>query len=140
MSHIAEEADALWLRGVPFVLSGHTHAGQITFARLHELALGKLGGHKYVHGLYGSRKSGGAHPGAVYVGAGIGASVMPIRLGERGQREVAIFELGNDVGAIDEHHSEQPPLPGRPPSARVMAKRAAVVIEKREKREKKTQR
>jgi predicted MPP superfamily phosphohydrolase len=140
MSHIAEEADALWLRGVPFVLSGHTHAGQITFARLHELALGKLGGHKYVHGLYGSRKSGGAHPGAVYVGAGIGASVMPIRLGERGQREVAIFELGHDVGVIDEHHSEQPPLPGRPPSARVMAKRAAAVIEKREKREKKTQR
>lgn len=139
MSHIAEEADALWLRGVPFVLSGHTHAGQITLARLHELALGKLAGHKYVHGLYGSRKSGGMHPGAVYVGAGIGASVMPLRLGERGQREVTIFELGYEPGVIEEHHSEQAPLPGRPPSARVMAKRAAAVIEKRERRERKTQ-
>ncbi len=138
MSHIAEEADGLWFRGVPFVLSGHTHAGQITLARLHELALGKLAGHKYVHGLYGSRKNGGDHLGAVYVGAGIGASVMPLRLGERGQREVAIFELGYEPGAIDEHHTEQAPLPGRPPSARVMAKRAAAVIEKREKRERKT--
>ncbi len=139
MSHIAEEADALWFHGVPFVLSGHTHAGQITLARLHELALGKLAGHKYVHGLYGSRKSGGMHPGAVYVGAGIGASVMPLRLGERGQREVTIFELGYEPGVIEEHHTEQAPLPGRPPSARVMAKRAAAVIEKREKRERKTQ-
>ena len=136
MSHIAEEADALWRYDVPLVLSGHTHAGQVTFARLHELAIGKLAGHKYVHGLYGSRRNGGAHPGAVYVGAGIGASVMPIRLGDRGQREIAIFELGYEPGAIDEHHDDQDPLPGRPPSARVMAKRAAAVIEKREKREK----
>lgn len=140
MSHIAEEADGLWFRGVPFVLSGHTHAGQITLARLHELALGKLAGHKYVHGLYGSRQNGGPHLGAVYVGAGIGASVMPFRLGERGQREVAIFELGYEPGAIDEHHREQDPLPGRPPSARVMAKRAAAVIEKRERRERKAAR
>lgn len=140
MSHIAEEADGLWAHGVPLVLSGHTHAGQITLARLHELALGKLAGHKYVHGLYGSRKTGGVYPGAVYVGAGIGASVMPLRLGERGQREIAIFELGYEPGTIDEHHSEQEPLPGRAPSARVMAKRAAAVIEKREKRERKSPR
>jgi len=55
LSHIAEEADALWGEGVPLVLSGHTHAGQVTLARLHELALGRLVGHKYIHGLYGSR-------------------------------------------------------------------------------------
>jgi predicted MPP superfamily phosphohydrolase len=141
MSHIAEEADGLWFHGVPFVLSGHTRAGQITLARVHELALGKLAGHKYVHGLYGSRKkNGGEHPGAVYVGAGIGASIMPLRLGERGQREVAIFELGYEPGAIAEHHAEQSPLIGRPPSDRVMAKRAAAVVEKREKRERKAQR
>jgi len=136
MSHIAEEADALWRYEIPLVLSGHTHAGQVTLARLHELSIGKLAGHKYVHGLYGSRRTGGAHPGAVYVGAGIGASVMPIRLGDRGQREVAIFELGYEPGAIEEHHDDQDPLPGRPPSAKVMAKRAAAVIEKRERREK----
>jgi uncharacterized protein len=140
MSHIAEEADGLWAHGVPLVLSGHTHAGQITLARLHELALGKLAGHKYVHGLYGSRTNGGSFPGAVYVGAGIGASVMPLRLGERGQREIAMFELGYEPGTIEEHHTEQEPLPGRPPSARVMAKRAAAVIEKRERRERKAAR
>ena len=137
MSHIGEEADGLWHGGVPLVLSGHTHAGQITLARLHELALGKLAGHRYVHGLYGSRMNRNNHPGAVYVGAGIGASVMPFRLGERGQREIAIFELGYEPGMIDEHHVEQDPLPGRPPSARVMAKRAAAVIAKRERRERK---
>ena len=56
LSHIAEEADGLWRHGVPLVLSGHTHAGQVTLARLHELAVGKIAGHKYVHGLYGSRR------------------------------------------------------------------------------------
>ena len=57
LSHIAEEADHLWARGVPLVLSGHTHAGQVTVARLHELAIGRLAGHRYVHGLYGDRQA-----------------------------------------------------------------------------------
>lgn len=114
LSHIAEEADALWDHGVPMVFSGHTHAGQVTLARLHEFILGRVVGHKYVHGLYGQR--GGENPGAVYVGAGIGAAVMPLRLGARGRREVAVFELGEHVGAFEEDHSEQEPSPGRPPS------------------------
>jgi uncharacterized protein len=137
LSHIAEEADALWEHGVPLVLSGHTHAGQVTFARLHELTLGKLAGHKYVHGLYGTRSAYDPQArGAVYVSAGIGASVIPFRLGDRGRREVAIFELGQAPGAFDEHHEEQAPLRGRKPSEVVRAKRAAAVIKKREKREK----
>ncbi len=74
LSHIAEEADGLWRHDVPLVLSGHTHGGQVTFARLHELAVGRIAGHKYVHGLYGSRAARDpALPqphGAVYVGAG----------------------------------------------------------------------
>ena len=112
LSHIAEEADALWAAGVPLVLSGHTHGGQLTVARLHELTLGRLGGHRYVHGLYGQRalatRPGGAVPvGAVYVGAGIGAAVLPFRVGDRGNREIALFELGQTVGAFDEHHAEQ---------------------------------
>jgi predicted MPP superfamily phosphohydrolase len=110
LSHIAEEADGLWQHGVPLVLSGHTHAGQITVARLHELSMGKLKGHRYVHGLYGTRERDRGPHGAVYVGAGIGSSVMPLRLGERGQREVAIFELGLAPGAFAEHHAEQAPL------------------------------
>jgi len=136
LSHIAEEADGLWLSQIPLVLSGHTHAGQVTLARMHEIAFGRITGHRYVHGLYGSR-SGEAPGGAVYVGAGIGAAVMPLRLGERAKREVAIFELGAEPGAFDEHHSEQAPLKGRKPSAKTAAKRAAAVVKKRERRERK---
>src|SRR3954452_23421893 len=84
LSHIAEEADGLWRYHVPLVLSGHTHGGQVTVARLHELAVGKLAGHKYIHGLYGARDRKDGHvTGAVYVGAGIGAAVIPFRFGER---------------------------------------------------------
>lgn len=135
LSHIAEEADALWTRGVPFVLSGHTHAGQITVAKLHELAAGRLFGHRYVHGLYGSRARSAGASGAVYVGAGIGAAIMPLRVGERARREVTIFELGVAPGSFDEHHKEQEALEGRHPSAALRAKRARQVVEKRERRE-----
>jgi predicted MPP superfamily phosphohydrolase len=133
LSHIAEEADALWHAGVPLVLAGHTHAGQVTVARLHELAMGRVVGHRYVHGLYGTRNGGPG--GAVYVGAGIGAAVMPLRLGDRGRREVTIFELGADVAAFDEHHGEQPALEGRKPSREVVEKRNAAVHAKMWKRE-----
>ncbi|MEC7519413.1 MAG: metallophosphoesterase [Myxococcota bacterium] len=139
LSHIAEEADWLWHHDVPLVLAGHTHAGQVTLARLHELAVGKLAGHKYVHGLYGARQNGGAEKGALYVGAGIGAAVMPFRIGERGRREVALFELGLQLGSIDEHHSEQPPLPGRKPTPAQTEKRKAAVKKKAEKRERRRQ-
>jgi predicted MPP superfamily phosphohydrolase len=138
LSHIAEEADGLWRYNIPLVLSGHTHGGQVTVARLHELAVGKLAGHKYVHGLYGSRAGKNGHgTGAVYVGAGIGAAVIPFRLGERGKREIAIFELGCAPGAFDEHHAEQPALPGRKPTQEKQAYRAAQVIRKRERRARK---
>jgi len=138
LSHIAEEADALWQAGVPLVLSGHTHAGQVTLARLHEIAIGRLAGNKYVHGLYGARKNGGTHAGAVYVGAGIGASVMPLRIGERGRREVALFELGHEPGSFVEPLSEQPPGKGRPPSPKKSYARAAAVVAKEQKRRRRT--
>ena len=135
LSHIAEEADWLWAHGVPLVLSGHTHAGQVTLARLHELSVGRVAGHRYVHGLYGSRRArGDAPPGAVYVGAGIGAAVVPLRLGERGRRELALFELGLVPGAIEEHHREQPPMPGRRPSEKLRRRRRAKVAAKARKR------
>ena len=140
LSHIAEEADGLWRHGVPLVLSGHTHAGQVTLARLHEFAVGKLAGHRYVHGLYGSRRHAGqrAHhepAGAVYVGAGIGAAVVPFRVGDRGKREVSMFELGCEPGDFVEHHTEQEPLKGRKPTQRTIARRAAAVLRKRLRRE-----
>ena len=133
LSHIAEEADRLWAHGVPLVLSGHTHAGQVTFARLHELTIGKLAGHRYVHGLYGSRRSPAAR-GAVYVGAGVGASVMPLRLGERARREVTFFELGIEPGSFEEHHAEQVALDGREPTEHKRRQRALAVIRKRNQR------
>lgn len=133
LSHIAEEADPLWEHGVPLVLAGHTHAGQVTLARLHELALGRIVGHKYVHGLYGKRQ--GVPLGAVYVGAGIGAAVMPLRIGERGRREVAIFDLGADVEPFEEHHDEQPALQGRKPSPELTQKRQEYVMKRELQRE-----
>ncbi|MFZ9888449.1 MAG: metallophosphoesterase [Myxococcota bacterium] len=139
LSHIAEMAGPLWAKGVPLVLAGHTHGGQITVARLHEFTLGRVFGHRYVHGLYGCRR-GHLEEGAVYVGAGIGAAVMPLRLGERGQREVTIFELGESPGGFEEHHVEQAALPGRPPSARQQAAREIAVERKRLRRERRARR
>jgi uncharacterized protein len=130
LSHIAEEADILWPRGIPLVLAGHTHGGQITLARLHEITLGKIGGHKYLHGLYGSRRAND-NAGAVYVGAGIGAAVMPLRIGDRGKREVTIFELGVAPGEFSEHHLEQQAFPGRQVSAAKLERRMAKVARKR---------
>lgn len=143
LSHIAEEADALWAHGVPLVLSGHTHAGQVTVAKLHEIAIGKIAGHKYVHGLYGTRRRDEEREqatGAVYVGAGIGAAVMPFRVGERGKREVAIFELGHAPGSFDEHHGEQPALEGRRPSAKKQWKRVAAVERLQQRRQRRATR
>ena len=136
LSHIAEEADHLWKCGIPLVLAGHTHGGQITVARLHEIAVGKIGGHKYVHGLYGTRQPhrGAVVTGAVYVGAGIGASVIPIRIGERGKREITIFEFGRRPGEFEEPDREQAPLTGRAPSPEKMRRRAEKVIRRRTRR------
>jgi predicted MPP superfamily phosphohydrolase len=137
LSHIAEEADALWSADVPLVLSGHTHAGQVTLARLHELSIGRFAGHRYVHGLYGRRRPDENGLGAVYVGAGIGAALVPLRLGDRGKRELTIFELGHEPGTLDEHHDEQPALRGRKPSPRTQWKRYEYVEKKAAKRAKK---
>jgi uncharacterized protein len=132
LSHIAEEADRLWEHGVPLVFSGHTHAGQVTLASMHEILLGHIVGHRYVHGLYGCRRRDQAK-GAVYVGAGIGAAVIPLRLGERGRREVAMFELGATAGAGWEHHAEQRAQKGRPPSERTKEKRRRQLEKKQRK-------
>lgn len=89
LSHVPEGCEGLWAKGIPLVFSGHTHGGQITVAGLHEFILKKIVGHKYIHGLY--EEDDGRRQ--VYVSAGIGSAVMPIRIGENGKREVAIFDL-----------------------------------------------
>ncbi|MBX3182517.1 MAG: metallophosphoesterase [Polyangiaceae bacterium] len=130
LSHIAEEADRLWGAGVSLVLSGHTHSGQITVGGLHRFMLGKLAGHRYVHGLYGCRHGERAE-GAVYVSAGIGASVFGLRVGERARPEVALFELGTSA----EQGLEQAPHPGRRPSDRKEQQREEAVARKRRRRD-----
>jgi uncharacterized protein len=127
LSHIAEEADAMWAAGVPLVLSGHTHAGQVTLAGFNELVIGRLAGRRYIHGMYGSRQAARPH-GAVYVGAGIGAAVVPVRIGSRAKREVAIFELGVTPGGMPESGVERRAHPVRSQPARRLAKRAARVV------------
>ncbi len=105
LSHIPEEADGLWQSGVPLVLSGHTHAGQLTFGTAQRLNFASIVGHRYVHGLYGDRTG----DGALYVSAGVGSSTFGLRVGERARAEVAVFEIGAEVGAFYEHHAEQMP-------------------------------
>jgi predicted MPP superfamily phosphohydrolase len=92
LSHIGEKAHELWKHNVDLVLSGHTHAGQVTVARLNELLLGTLARHEYIHGLYRNDKKGRPHQ-YVYVGAGVGSAIVPFRIGEKAKRETTIFEI-----------------------------------------------
>ena len=71
LSHVCEEAESLWAAGVPLVLSGHTHAGHVTWGGLNEHVLSGVLGHRFVHGLYGCRLSP-TPGGALYVSAGVG--------------------------------------------------------------------
>lgn len=131
LSHIAEEAEGLWSKEVELVLSGHTHGGQIHFENMTRMTFAALAGHRYVHGLYGSR----TEQGALYVSAGIGTSVMPFRIGERGKREVAVFDLGLEPGALEEPLREEPPVgPLREVSPETLAARRAAAEKKAERR------
>jgi uncharacterized protein len=87
LSHDPEVAPDLWDRHVPIVLSGHTHAGQVRFGHLTDGLHRALLGRRFVGGLYRTAR------GTVYVNAGVGASGLPLRLGEAAHREVAIIDL-----------------------------------------------
>jgi predicted MPP superfamily phosphohydrolase len=138
LSHVGEEAPELWAAGVPLVLSGHTHAGHVTWGRFHHRLVGDVFGHRFVHGLYGSRT---AEPpeGALYVAAGIGSARIPVRVGDRARREVALFDLGLAPGTVDEHHDEehphQRPRQGRRPPPWLTARRRRFVDKERRRRE-----
>lgn len=68
---------------VDFILSGHTHGGQITLAGFAPLL--PRGSGKYVRGWYQENAT------RLYVSKGIGTSVVPLRFGARA--EVALFTL-----------------------------------------------
>jgi hypothetical protein len=59
---------------------------------------------------------------------------MPLRIGERGKREVTIFELGTLPGGFAEDHEEQDALPGRAVSSAQLKRRMAKVAIRRERR------
>ena len=77
-----------------------------------------------------ARAQANDNAGAVYVGAGIGAAVMPLRIGDRGRREVTVFELGVAPGEFTEHHVEQHGLAGRQVTPAQLERRIAKVKRK----------
>lgn len=68
---------------VDFILSGHTHGGQITMFGLAPLL--PTGSGRYLKGWYNDRTP------KMYVSKGIGTTMLPVRFGARA--EVAIFHL-----------------------------------------------
>ena len=135
LSHVGEEADALWNHNVPLVLSGHTHSGQFAIARSHRLLMGYLAGHRYVHGLYGERE--GENEGALYVSAGIGSSRFGLRIGKRAQPEIAMFHLGATPHCIDEPERAKPALHQRQTSEKTLRKRREKALQKQRAHQKK---
>jgi len=87
LSHNPEAAPLLWERGAGLVLSGHTHGGQV-YVRdwtrtLYENVL-KI---HYIDGWYANGHN------LLYVNPGVGASVVPWRVGRPAMRTVAILEV-----------------------------------------------
>lgn len=80
LSHIAEEADGLWRHGVPLVLSGHTHGGQVRFPLLGALKTQNALGRRMDWGVFDRARLAevlGKDPGgdlALYVTRGIGSA------------------------------------------------------------------
>lgn len=132
LSHVGDEADKLWHQGVPLVLSGHTHSGQLAVGSMHRVLMGHLAGHRYVHGLYGQRA--GHEEGAVYVSAGIGSSRFGLRIGERARPEVALFDLGIAPGSLIEPDIEQLPVHQRSVSEATLRKRHQSALKKQQAR------
>jgi len=87
LSHEPRTADRLGLHGGRLVLSGHTHGGQMAVPGLTDM-ITDLAGMRYVAGWY---KAGDS---ALYVNAGVGASVRMPRLGAQTVPELSLFELG----------------------------------------------
>ena len=135
LSHVGDEADELWAHGVSLVLSGHTHSGQLAVGGIEKLLMGRVAGHRYVHGLYGQRACCDDAPeGAVYVSAGIGSSRFGLRIGERARPEIAIFEVGKLPHEVPGDRSTQAPLHDRRFDIKTIQKRHQAALKKQAKR------
>ena len=87
LTHCPELADTAADRGSKLVVAGHTHGAQINMGRLTEKMYRRFTKRRYLQGWY---QVGGA---ALYVNRGVGQSSIPIRAGQGGKAEVAIFTL-----------------------------------------------
>ena len=87
LSHHPSGAPALWRRGVPLVLAGHTHGGQFHHHRWTPGFYARVARIPYLSGWYREPE------GAVYVNPGVGSSVVPWRWGRPAMRTVAVIEL-----------------------------------------------
>jgi len=86
LAHYPRTAGKIERHGGRVILSGHTHGGQIHVPVLTP-ALGRLGGNRYLAGWY---QVGAAR---LYVNAGIGASVIGLRVGRRAAPELCLLRL-----------------------------------------------
>ena len=77
VSHNPDFAETLRDRRVGLVLSGHTHGGQVVLPGYGAPAVPSRYGRKYAHGLVEAPAT------QVYVSAGTGMSVLPVRVGCR---------------------------------------------------------
>lgn len=86
LSHFPNTADEIAARGGRVVLSGHTHGGQVQIPHVTR-AIARLAGNRYLTGWYAVGQA------RLFVNAGIGSSVVRLRVGARAQPEVAIIDL-----------------------------------------------
>ena len=92
LSHIAEEADGLWAHGVPFVLSGHTHGGQLGLVSLGlPYTMLRLFVDMPDHGLWARGRD------RLYVHRGTGHYGFPLRLGV--PAEASLLNVHHRAGA-----------------------------------------
>lgn len=93
LSHLAEITSRFQDRGVPLVLSGHTHGGQIRTAGVMERVMRRMG-HQYILGWYTLDST------AIYVNPGIGAAVIPWRT-RHAHAEVAVIDIEASAAPLD---------------------------------------
>ncbi|MCK6550714.1 metallophosphoesterase [Myxococcota bacterium] len=86
LTHYPATANEIAEHGAELVLAGHTHGGQVFVPGVTPL-IAKMAGHDYLAGWYA------VGDGALYVSAGVGASLDGLRGGRAAVPEVAIYDL-----------------------------------------------
>lgn len=87
LCHCPEKIGELAEHGSSFVLSGHTHGGQIFVRGVTDRIYNKMGRQYYTPGFYRERDT------TMYLSPGVGFSGLRLRAGAGTHAEVTIFEL-----------------------------------------------